>query len=70
MDDIKFDKMIKDWSNLYYTARKFDEEWGGDIQLENDELTPEQFATLTSMNDQHNAWYEEQGLDSHEINRP
>lgn len=63
MDASRFQAMIDAWNNLFYTAKKFDTEWGN----MKEGLTPNQLAVLKSVNDQHNAWYEEQGLDIHEL---
>lgn len=64
MDQNRFQTMMNEWNHLFRTAKKFDADWG-DLQ---EELTPNQLAIMQSINDQHNAWYEEQGLDIHELN--
>lgn len=65
MEEKKFQDFINAWNHVFYTARKFDSNWGN---LEKEELTPNQLAIINSVNDQHNAWYEEVGLEAHELN--
>ena len=65
MDAKKFKTFIDAWNNVFYTAKKFDTKWGN---MEAEELTSNQLAIVNSVNDQHNAWYDEQGLETHELN--